>query len=96
MRLVCIFTDREEMLNHRKVHSQDHLDYLAKHRAEIVLAGGLRDQQGGVYTGGLWVLEVDSFARAKELVENDPYYVPEYRSYSLKVWGKAFQEPVVL
>lgn len=96
MRLVCFFEDTVEMLEHRKEFGKKHLEYLKENAAEILIGGGLRDKSEDVYVGGLWIMEVKSFERAKELVENDPYYVPEFRKYRLLVWGKAFDEPVVL
>lgn len=96
MRIACIFSDKPEMNNHRKLFGSDHLQYLSDHETEILIGGGLRNEPDGNYVGGMWILEVDSFERAKELVENDPYFVPELRSYELKIWGKAFDKPVVL
>lgn len=96
MRIVCIFTDKPEMNEHRKRYGPDHLAYLKENQDEILIGGGLRDEPNGPYLGDMWVLEVESFQRAKELIESDPYYRPELRTYQLKVWGKAFDEPVVL
>ena len=73
-----------------------HLDNLRQHHAEILIGGGLRQEAGGVFVGGLWVLEVRSRARAIELIESDPYFVPEHRRYRLLLWGKAFDDPVTL
>ena len=41
-------------------------------------------------------MEVESFERAEEIIENDPYYAPKLRSYDLLVWGKAHERDVVL
>jgi hypothetical protein len=90
--LVVIFEDKPEMLAVRRQREQAHLEYLREHESEIVIAGGLREEPGGTFVGGLWVLEVDSRARAIELIENDPYFVPEHRQYKLRVWGKAFSD----
>jgi uncharacterized protein YciI len=96
MRLIAYFEDKEGMMAHRAQHEQDHLDYLAEHKREIPIAGGLRPESGGVFVGGLWVMEVDSFERAEELIKNDPYYAPNLRSYKLLVWGKAHEGDVIL
>ena len=84
------------MMAHRAKHEQDHLDYLEAHQNEIPIAGGLRPEPGGEFVGGLWVLEVDSFERAEEIIKNDPYYAPELRSYEILVWGKAHERDVLL
>jgi uncharacterized protein YciI len=96
MRLVAYFKDKPGMMAHRAKYEQDHLDYLQKHQSEIPIAGGLRPEPGGVFVGGLWVMEVESFERAEEVIKNDPYYSPQLRSYDLLVWGKAHKRDVVL
>lgn len=96
MRWVAIFTDTPAMLSVRAQWGAAHLDYLARHLDEIVLAGGCRDDEGGDYIGGMWVLEVSSRARAVTLIEQDPYFVHGARSYALRTWGKAFEDRQVL
>jgi len=92
MRWISIFEDTPEMLMVRKEREPAHLAYLLEHQDEILLAGGCRDTPGEAFVGGLWVLEVSSKERAIELIENDPYYVPAFRSYRLRTWGKAFAD----
>ena len=41
-------------------------------------------------------LEVATKERAIALIENDPYFVPSYRTYQLLIWGKAFAEKFVV
>jgi uncharacterized protein len=89
MRWVAIFQDEPEMLAVRKEREPLHLEYLGTHEREILIAGGLRDEPGSAFVGGMWVLEVPSNERAVFLVENDPYFVPAHRSYRLLIWGKA-------
>ncbi len=96
MRLIAYFKDAPAMMAHRGKHEQDHLAYLDMHRDEILIAGGLRPEPGGKFVGGLWVMEVESFQRAEEIIRNDPYYAPELRTFDLLVWGKAFERDVVL
>jgi uncharacterized protein len=96
MRWVAIFQDKPAMLAVRKERSVQHLDYLRRHENEILIAGGLRDLPVSDFVGGLWVLEVNSRARAIELIEGDPYFIPEYRSYRLFAWGKAFADKKVV
>ena len=97
MRWVVIFEDAPQMLAVRAEREPLHLEFLARHRDEIVLAGGCRPAPGAAFVGGLWVLEVPSRERAVELIEADPYYAPAWRTYRLLVWGKAFPDvPVSL
>lgn len=96
MRLVAYFEDKPGMKQHRENNEDAHLDYLKAHQSEIPIAGGLRPELGGKFVGGLWVMEVDSFERAEQLIKDDPYYAPELRAYKLLVWGKAHDGPVIL
>ncbi len=89
MRFVVIFEDSPQMAEVRRTHEPAHLKFLEEHHAEIPMAGGLRQEHGGSYVGGLWVFEVPSRARAVELIEQDPYYIACRREYRLLVWGKA-------
>ena len=90
MRWGAIFEDTSAMLDVRQARESLHFAFLREHRAEIILAGGCRASPAGDFVGGLWVLEVPSRERAVELIEADPYFVPECRSYKLLTWGKAF------
>lgn len=92
MRLVAIFDDTPPMAAIRARLEPVHIEYLRAHSSEILIGGGLRDVPGGAYVGGLWVLEVESKARAVRLVEDDPYFQAERRPYRLLVWGKAVPE----
>jgi uncharacterized protein YciI len=89
MRFVVIFDDSPEMVDVRRRLEPAHLRFLEEHHAEIPMAGGLRNEHGGAYVGGLWVFEVASRSRAVELIEADPYFVACPRKYRLLAWGKA-------
>ena len=89
MRFVVIFDDSAEMAEVRNRLEPDHLRYLEEHHTEIPMAGGLRNEHGGSYVGGLWVFEVANRARAVELIESDPYFISCPRTYRLLAWGKA-------
>lgn len=96
MRLIVSFRDKPEMMVHREKHESEHFKYLETHRDEILIGGGLRNEPGGDFVGSLWVLDVESFDRADEFVRNDPYFVPELRTYEVLVWGKAGNHKVIL
>jgi len=96
MRYVVIFEESPEMVQVRRTREPAHLEFLEKHRDEIPMAGGLRDEHGGPYVGGLWVFDVKSRSRAVELIESDPYYVACPRKYRLLAWGKALPHLQVL
>ncbi len=96
MGYVALFEDTPAMMAVRAEREAAHLAYLRQHANEIGIAGGLREDAQGHFVGGLSVLEVSHRERAVQLIESDPYWVPEHRSYRLLLWGKAFDEPVTL
>lgn len=96
-RWVAIFSDTPAMLDIRNERQDLHFEYLRRNASEIRIAGGCRKTPVGDFVGGLWVLEVASRERAVELIEQDPYFVPNCRTYKLLTWGKAFADlPVLL
>ena len=72
MRVVTLFTDAPEMLVHCKHYGQAYFDFLRANQSLILLGGGLRNEEGGAYVGGLWAMEVESLERAKTIIEQDP------------------------
>jgi len=91
-RWIAIFEDSQgsESRRLREEHAHEHFAYFAEHRDTIVLAGGLRQNPGDWYCGGLWIIEVESRDEAVRLCENDPFFKCGLRnSYRLYVWGKA-------
>ncbi|PLK50144.1 YciI family protein [Uliginosibacterium sp. TH139] len=92
MRFVAIFEDDPQMQAVRAAIEPAHLSFLEANRTEIPMAGGLKNEQDGSYVGGLWVLTVQSKARAIELIESDPYYISHPRKYRLLAWGKALPQ----
>ena len=94
-RWVAIFEDGPEMAAVRRTHAEAHLGFLRENGDRILIAGGLREAPGGAFTGGLWVLHVDSREEAVRLIEKDPYYRQHRRPYRLLVWGKANEDRTV-
>ena len=96
MRFVVLFEEGPEMVPVRDALEPNHLAFLEANRAEILMAGGLRNEHGGAYVGGLWVFEVNSRERAVQLIESDPYFKANPRKYRLLAWGKALPQFQVL
>ena len=92
MRWIALFEDSPEMMEHRELYGKEHVEYVREHVSEILIGGGLKNNPDDAFVGGLWILNVVSKARAKELVENDPYFNPKYRSYKLLAWGKILED----
>lgn len=96
MRYIGILEESPEMVPMSEALEPAYLAFLEEHCAEIPMEGGLRDEHGGPYVGGLWVFEVTSRQRAEELIEADPYFQANPRTYRLLAWGKALPQFQVL
>jgi uncharacterized protein YciI len=92
MRWIVIFEDSPAMQEVRRRYEADHFAYLRANTAEILIAGGLRESPEISFSGGLWILDVTSRARACELAEQDPYFVHTRRGYKVFQWGKALAD----
>ena len=92
-RWVVIFTDTPEMLEVRaKKDLRDaHVAY-AKEHPELLIGGGLKTTPSEDFCGALWVVEANSRTEIEELVKNDPFYFPEYRTFEIFTWGKILED----
>ena len=93
MRWAVIFKDTEEMLGIRAQRDlrDGHVAY-AKAHPELLIGGGLKPDADGDFCGALWIVEAASKADVIALVEQDPFYVPEYRSFEIYTWGKLLED----
>ena len=72
--LFAIFcTDKPNSAEVRAANCPDHLDYIAKFRDQVVLAGPTLSEDGAVATGSLLVLDFADRAAADDFALNDPY-----------------------
>ena len=89
-RWIAIFEDDASAGAVRTKYRDAHFEYLARHAAKIRVAGGLQDNPGDNWVGGLWVFEVDSREEAARLCEDDPFYKHGLRkNYRVMSWGRA-------
>jgi hypothetical protein len=90
MRWVAIFEDDPAADWVRKQHADEHLDYLARHRDRIVLAGGLRPGPNEWYWGGVVGPRRRRPGRGGGALRAGPVLRPRLRrGYRLYTWGKA-------
>lgn len=92
-RWVVIFMDTLEMLDVRQDQSRRdaHVAYVKAH-PELLIGGGLKPAPDQEFCGAMWVVEADTKGAVDELVLNDPFYVADYRSYSIFTWGKILED----
>jgi len=68
-----------------EIYRSAHLDYLTqlKKSGKLKMAGKFSDGSGGMY-----ILEADSFNEAIEMADTDPYHSNKFRKYTLKQWER--------
>jgi len=95
-RYVVIFKDTPDMLNIRadKSKRDAHVAYVKDH-PELLIGGGLKPDTDQDFCGALWIVEADR-ADVIALIENDPFYVPEYRDYKIYAWGKILEDQMAV
>jgi hypothetical protein len=93
MRWVVIFKDKPEMLQirARKDLRDTHVAYARAH-AELRVGGGLKSDPDLPFCGALWVVELDRKAQVEDLIQRDPFYFPQYRTYEIFTWGKILED----
>jgi hypothetical protein len=58
----------------RTAHTREHLAYVETVIGELNVAGPLYDEAGARPVGSIFCVATKSLARAREIIENDPYY----------------------
>jgi uncharacterized protein YciI len=93
IRWAVIFTDTDEMLTVRadKKLRDAHVAY-AKAHPELLIGGGLKPDPDSPFCGAMWIVETRTKDEVVKLVQNDPFYVAEYRRYQIYVWGKLLED----
>lgn len=91
-RYVVIFKDTPDMLTIRADQSKRdaHVAYVKAH-PELLIGGGLKPDTDQDFCGALWVVEAERDA-VEALIQNDPFYEPEFRDYEIYAWGKILED----
>tara|TARA_B100002003_G_scaffold122447_1_gene113027 strand:- start:1521 stop:1784 length:264 start_codon:yes stop_codon:yes gene_type:complete len=68
-------------------HRNDHLEYISKLKkmGNLRIAGKFSDGSGGIY-----ILEAESYDQAIDLAKADPYHSHSLRKYTIKEWERKF------
>lgn len=90
MRFVALFEDRPDGGAVRDANAEAHEAFLRRHKGTILLAGALREQQGGRPVGGLWLFEAESREAVDAIIAEDPFFTEGLRrSIRVLSWGTA-------
>ena len=93
MKYVVLFEDDDEFAHKRQQHMAEHLQFLADNSGRIDAAGPLKDTVTAESAGGIWIVDASDAARARELVEADPFYPTGLRkSIRILEWTRVFAD----
>jgi len=68
-----------------------HLEYLEKHRPQILVTGPMLTEDGETPNGSLLILDFADLAAAKAFAAGDPYnQAGLFESVTIKAWRKVF------
>ena len=85
---IVIFQDRPEMLARREQHFTAHVAYLTS-RPEIFVDGAsLSATESTPPSGGIWIVQARDRAAIVRLIEGDPMYHPQHRTYQIFATNK--------
>ena len=85
---IVIFQDSPEMLARREQHFSAHVAYLTS-RPEIFVDGAsLSKNENSPPSGGIWIVQARNRADIVHLIEADPMFHPELRTYQIFATNK--------
>lgn len=77
----------------RAEHLAAHVDWVAKHKDVILVAGSLRHEPGQVPRGGLWIVEAKDKEAIEHLIRTDPFQLCGLRlGHEILHWSKALPD----
>ena len=86
-----LFEDNDGKADVRGKHMGDHLAFLERNAANVRAAGPLKDTGSGAPAGGLWLVDAESAAAVRTLVETDPFWPTGLRkSVRVLEWTQVF------
>lgn len=91
MHFAIICADKAGSGETRKNARPAHLEYLEKHRPQILVTGPMLTEDGETPNGSLLILDFADLAAAKAFAAGDPYnQAGLFESVTIKPWRKVF------
>lgn len=92
MLFAALFTDKPDHGALRARLLQAHIDWVARHKDTILVAGSLRHEPADVPVGGLWVVQAESKQAVLALMQTDPFWTGGLRErVEVFHWSKALE-----
>ncbi|MCP4490561.1 MAG: hypothetical protein GY820_25085 [Gammaproteobacteria bacterium] len=90
---VLFFEDNDNHADIRTKYMSDHLAFLSHNASNILAAGPLKDTNKGNPAGGLWLVDADTLADVRALIEQDPFWPTGLRqSIRILEWTRVFAD----
>jgi uncharacterized protein YciI len=91
MMFMIRFTDDMQKLGIRAQHHRAHLDFVERHKGQILSAGSLHADDDSSPSGALWIVDVPTRAAAETLYRSDPYWIAGLRvSADVMIWRRCW------
>ena len=91
MPYVIITKDKPDSLALRMEVRAEHLAFLDRHKAKLLAAGGLLDDDGSGGDGGVIIYDTDERAEAERFIADDPFTKAGlFENVTVRRWRKAF------
>jgi uncharacterized protein len=93
-----IYADHPERIKEREEHMDAHIAFLAAQGNRIVASGALRESEGGLPQGGMWIVSAQNKDDVNALYQEDPFWRAGLRKsvrvshWAKAVWSSAFAE----
>ena len=85
---IVIFQDGREMLARREQHFSAHVAYLTSQPEIFVDGASLSEDEDSPPSGGIWIVQARNRTDIVRLIEGDPMYHPEHRTYQIFATNK--------
>lgn len=93
MLFAVLFTDRPGHGALRAEHLAAHIRWVDQHKAQVLVAGSLREEPHEVPEGGLWVVDAPTKAQVHALMQSDPFFTCGLRErVRVLHWSKALPD----
>ncbi len=89
MPYIITFTDDPGVMERKKLHRPEHLEYVNKNAHRIIASGGLFPEGDDFPNGGLIILNTEVRQEAIDYIENDPFFRHRmFSTYTVHRWKK--------
>lgn len=87
--------DKPDSLSLRALNLPEHLEYLAQNARVLLACGAKLNSDGTDLGGGLYIVDTESEAEARKMIEADPFYKAGlFQRVNVTRWRKAYVDGI--